>query len=85
MFDQTKLFHLKVALPRLEGKAKSEMATKINHPSFSEDEFGQKLDRALTDTLVKAGTMSNTYYIIVNFDECFELHRKKKTNTERVD
>lgn len=39
------------------------MATKINQQGFSEDEFGQKIDRCLTDTLVKAGT-TTLHYII---------------------
>lgn len=43
------------------------MATKINQQSFSEDEFGQKIDRCLTDTLVKAGTISLHYIIGISW------------------
>lgn len=31
------------------------MAAEVQKKSFAEDQFGEKVDRCLTDTLVKAG------------------------------
>lgn len=33
---------------------------KINLPVFSEDEYGKKIDRCLTDTLIKGGKKNRT-------------------------
>lgn len=35
------------------------MASKTNLTSISEDQFGQKVDRCITDTLIKAGMYLN--------------------------
>lgn len=35
------------------------MASVTAGSSFSEDQFGKKVDRCITDTLVKAGTFNN--------------------------
>lgn len=35
---------------------------KLSLQSFSEDEFGKKLDRCLTDTLIKGGKFSSFFF-----------------------
>lgn len=43
---------------RRETSEKFEMAEKTQVKAFGEDEYGRKLDRCLTDTLIKAGALS---------------------------
>lgn len=45
------------------------MVTVVDKSTFSEDQFGKKIDRCITDTLVKAGMFKNPINHLQNENE----------------
>lgn len=43
------------------------MAAVVEKNTFSEDQFGKKVDRCITDTLVKAGRFPNSHNNVNKF------------------
>lgn len=49
----------------------------VKESSFAEDQFGKKVDRCITDTLVKAGKLINFIAYIQDYVRLNELLNKK--------